>query len=151
MLQSGIEDRKMNTKITTLIFSAITFLCLSVSWATTGKIIRVLPVVLEKGERIVGMEVQLSGIEVKSVLNIPRDWDIHLHLESQFNQIITGGCGHGASALTSTDELPVFEVDAITAEQQINGSVTLYVVKDFESGKGREVKTKIDGIPASTP
>jgi hypothetical protein len=129
---------------TILIFTAVAILCVSVPFAVAGTIMRFEHVALEKGERIVSMEVWFEGVEVISIVNIPRDWDIHLHLESQFKPRISGGCGHGASALISTEELPIFDVKPVaSSEKQTVGDATLYVVKDFESGKGREVKIKI--------
>ncbi len=123
---------------------ALTILCVATTFAVAGTFIRFPSVALEKGERIVRMEVKFRGAEIRSITNIPRDWDIHLHLESQFTPTVSGGCGHGASALENAEELPVFEVEPFeSSEKQITGDATLYVVKDFESGKGREVKIKI--------
>jgi len=131
---------------TIIILTALAFLCLSVPSGVAGTIMRFEDVALEKGERIVSMEVRFEGVEVNSVLNIPRDWDIHLHLESQFTPRISGGCGHGASGLSSTEQLPVFDVKPVeSSKKQIVGDATLYVVKDFESGKGREIKIKLKG------
>jgi hypothetical protein len=120
---------------------SVMYLFLASSSSAAGTVLRYPDVPLEEGERIVAVKIQLQGVKVGSISNIPSDWDVHLHLDSQFAPTISSGCAHASSALTSPQSLPLIELKS--SDEPIVGEVTFYAVRDFESGKGREIRLKI--------
>ena len=135
----------MNTKIIPMLVF-VTFVAISTVSATTRFVIGFPDVPLEKGERIVRLDVQFRAVHVRAISNIPKDWEIHLKLDPQPFPKISGGCGHAAGALMSTKELPVFELEPFeSSTTQVTADATLYVVGDFETQKVREIKITLKG------
>ena len=129
----------------TLVF--VTLVAISAVSAGTKFIIAFPNLPLEQGERIVGMDIQFRGVHVRTILNIPKDWDVHLKLDSQPFPKVSGGCGHAAGALMSTKDLPVFEIEPFESSMiQIAADATLLVAKNFETQKVREIKITLKGI-----
>ena len=136
----------MNTKIIPMLV-LVTLVAISPLSAATKFVIGFPHIPLEKGERIVGMDVQFRGVHVRTISNIPKDWDVHLKLDPQPFPKISGGCGHAAGALMSTKDLPVFELEPFESSMtQITADATLLVAKDFETQKVREIKITLKGI-----
>ena len=135
----------MNRKtIAILVF--VTLMAISLASAATRFVIAFPHLSLEKGERIVGLNVEFRGVHVRTISNIPKDWDVHLKLDPQPFPKISGGCGHAARALMNTKDLPVFELEPFESSMtQITADATLFVAKDFETQKVREIKITLKG------
>ena len=84
---------------------------------------------LKEGEPIVQIEIQFSFVNVRAITNIPQDWDVHLKLDrgQPFPRIV-GSCLHGAGALSSTKDLPTFQVEPFEdATTLVTAEATLYI------------------------
>ena len=92
-------------------------------------------VVLESGERVVGIELTILGGSVVRVDSIPRDWGVSVEPEVSGMASVRGNPAHGVGALNSTDELPSLIIRGHTCSGQppFTVSAIVHLTRDFES------------------
>jgi len=141
----SVVRHRVNPKlIPVLVFAIVS--ALSPSLAATKFRIGFPEVPLKTGERIVGFQVQFISVHVRTISKIPKDWSIELKLDPQPFPRISGGCGHGAGALMSSKELPVFEIEPFeNSATEITAEATIFLLEDFGTEKVRKIRITLKG------
>lgn len=92
---------------------------------------------LARGERIVGFELTVTAASINTVAQVPADWSLKLDVASGSQVVLSGTCGHGASALQSAQELPRVTVvpdgSSVTTSPQFSAEAVLHLTGDFQS------------------
>ena len=102
--------------------------------------------VLEKGERIVELEITVLYGSVLAMNNIPEDWSIELTTDPQWRAIVSGSTNHGVGALDDVSNLQSFLVIRpwrdVEKENKVkfNVEAKLYTTFDFERWETRSLK-----------
>jgi hypothetical protein len=106
-----------------------------------SKVVRFPEIKLGKNERIIGAEMIFQSTYIKSIRNIPTEWDVDLNVPP--NPIFKGSIIVGAAALESSKELPEFEIDSYSKDSKALKAiyyVTKYPTDHPDEGKRIEIE-----------
>ena len=96
---------------------------------------------LRNGERIVSFSVTVTTGQVHAIANIPPDWSVHLNADISWKPVVSGGCHHGAGALTAMRTIPSLTVEPhaqqFKTQPPFNMEATVDTTVDFEAVKTR--------------
>lgn len=101
---------------------------------------------LEKGERVVELEITVLYGSVLAINGIPEDWSIDLTVDPQWRAIVSGVANHGVAALEDVSTLQSFLVIRpwrdVEEENKVkfNVEAKLYTTFDFEHVKTRPLQ-----------
>jgi hypothetical protein len=87
---------------------------------------------LRSGERIVALHVKLSGVFLRAVSNIPRDWSVDAPSPISGQVEFAGSCAHGAGALFSIHDLDSMLRFRVIDSEQFDVSAEVIVTEDFD-------------------
>ncbi len=96
---------------------------------------------LAKGERITGFSLTVVQGHVQSISGIPPDWSISLDVDPMWQAKLSGGCHHGASALTSASQLPSVTVNVLQLEvgPPFSLAAEIETTTDFEKAVSKPI------------
>jgi len=87
---------------------------------------------LRPGERIVALNVKLSGVFLRSVSNIPPDWSVDAPSPISEQVEFASSCAHGAGALFSIHDLDSMLRFRVIDSEQFDVNAEIVVTEDFD-------------------
>jgi hypothetical protein len=146
-LRNNVKAQRMkkNILIIILAFTIIGLMCLlyikqSPHSTTT---VRFPDVKLGEKEHITQAMMQFQLASIKSIRNIPPNWYVTIDLDPPPNPTFRGNIEVGAAALSSTKELPEFELAGYASDEEPKAIKAILMVQEYP-GDGKEREIEID-------
>jgi hypothetical protein len=130
-----------------LVATGVTTSRAQVQPAEVTETVRFPAVVLNPGERVMGFSLTITNaVGVTAITGIPHDWSVALNADLQWQPKVSGACHHGASALESSKDLPIFVLRRVATisktEPEFSVEGTIDVTTDWEHVTERRLTTK---------
>ena len=112
-----------------------------------AKIIRFPEIKLGANERIIGADMIFQTAYIKSIRNIPPEWDAQIDLNTPPNPVFRGSIIVGAAALGSTKELPEFEIGNYSTDLKPKALKAIFEVTKYPPGnpeEGRRIEIELN-------
>jgi len=99
---------------------------------------------LRENERIIAAKMFFQNASVRTIRNIPPSWYASIDLNPPPNPSFDGHIEVGAAALSSTQELPEFEVDSYLSEMEPRAQKAVVTVTEYPGdGKERNIEVEL--------